>query len=91
MRCFAYSGLLTLAAVCCATAAHARPLSGYYANPEIDELRIELDDLKHALKTTQVELGLLDERLQKQSDKALDRRASSCQRSSAHPTASVAT
>lgn len=67
MRRFIFSALLTLTAICCAIAAHARPLSGYYANPEIDELRIELDDLKHALNTTQVELGLLDERLQKQN------------------------
>ena len=47
---------------------HARPSSGYYINPEVDELRIELDDLKHALTTTQVELNLLDERLRKQDN-----------------------
>lgn len=46
---------------------YARPQSGFYTNPELDELRIELDDLKHALKTTQVELTLLDERLKKQN------------------------
>ncbi|MBI2812369.1 MAG: LysM peptidoglycan-binding domain-containing protein [Candidatus Melainabacteria bacterium] len=45
--------------------AYARPQSGYYTNPELDELRIELDDLKHLLKTTQVELTLLDERFKK--------------------------
>ncbi len=48
----------------------ARPQSGFYTNPEVEELRIELDDLKHALKTTQVELSLIEERSQKQ-DKAL--------------------
>ena len=47
---------------------YARPQSGYYTNPELDELRIELDDLKHALKTTQVECSLLDERLRKQDN-----------------------
>ncbi len=46
----------------------ARPPSGYYTNPEVDELRIEMDDLKHALNTTQVELNLLDERLKKQNN-----------------------
>ncbi len=45
---------------------YAKPNSGFYTNPELDELRIELDDIKHALKSTQVELGLLDERLKKQ-------------------------
>ena len=68
MRYSILSGFLTLAALICALPAHARPQSGYYTNPEMDELRIELDDLKHALNTTQVELGLLDERLQKQNN-----------------------
>jgi len=67
MRYFIVLGLITFAALNCALPLHARPQSGYYANPEIDELRIELDDLKHALNTTQVELGLLDERLNKQN------------------------
>src|SRR5579862_3495498 len=44
---------------------HAKSNSGFYTNPELDELRIELDDVKHSLKSTQVELGLLDERLKK--------------------------
>lgn len=44
---------------------HAKPSSGFYTNPELDELRIELEDIKHSLKSTQVELGLLDERLKK--------------------------
>jgi LysM repeat protein len=47
---------------------NAKPQSGFYTNPELDEFRIELDDLKHALKTTQVDLGLLDERLKKQDN-----------------------
>lgn len=63
-----FLGLLTLAVFCCAPSLHARPQSGYYANPEIDELRIEIDDLKYALNTTQVDLGLLDERLKKQNN-----------------------
>jgi LysM repeat protein len=50
----------------CALPLYARPQSGFYTNPEFDELRIELDDLKHALKSVQVDLGLLDERLKKQ-------------------------
>jgi LysM repeat protein len=50
----------------CALPLDARPQSGYYTNPEFDELRIELDDIKHALKSVQVDLGLLDERLKKQ-------------------------
>lgn len=68
MRDFIVSGLIALAALSCALPLHARPQSGYYANPEIDELRIELDDIKYALKTTQVELGLLDEKLNKQNN-----------------------
>ena len=52
--------------LCIAHPLYARPQSGFYTNPELDELRIELDDLKHALKTTQVEFSLLDERLKKQ-------------------------
>jgi LysM repeat protein len=40
----------------------ARPQAGVYTQPELDELRIEIDDLKHALKATQVDLGILDER-----------------------------
>jgi D-gamma-glutamyl-meso-diaminopimelic acid endopeptidase CwlS len=34
---------------------------------EVYELRIEVEDLKHLLHTTQVELGLFDERLKKQA------------------------
>jgi LysM repeat protein len=47
-------------------ALYAKGSSGAYTTPELDEFRIEIEDLKHALKTTQVELGLLDERLKKQ-------------------------
>jgi LysM repeat protein len=54
--------------LCFAHSLQARPPSGYYTNPDVDELRIELDDLKHAMNTTQVELGLLDERLKKQDN-----------------------
>lgn len=52
-----------LAVLCLALPLHARPQTGVYTSPELDELRIEIDDLKHALKTTQVDLGILDERL----------------------------
>jgi peptidoglycan DL-endopeptidase LytE len=46
----------------------ARPKSGTYANPDVDELRLEIDDLKHALHTTQVDLSLLDEKHKKQDN-----------------------
>lgn len=39
----------------------AKPSSGYYS-PEMDELRIELEDIKRELHATQVELSLLEER-----------------------------
>ena len=52
---------------------NARPQSGYYTDPALDEIRIEIDDLKHAIKSTQVELSLLDERTKKQ-DSALTAR-----------------
>jgi LysM repeat protein len=64
--------IVVLSAVCFALPLCARPQSGFYTNPELDELRIELDDLRHGLKTTQVELSLLDERLKK-GDSALIR------------------
>ena len=38
-----------------------------YSSPELDELRIAVDDLKYALKSTQVELNILDERVKKQT------------------------
>lgn len=59
--------LLIIAVLYCAPSVHARPQSGTYTSSDMEELRIEIDDLKHALNTTQVELGLLDERLKKQS------------------------
>lgn len=55
-----------LAVLCLGSTLHARPSSGYYTNPDVDELRVEIDDLKYALNTAQVELGLLQERLKKQ-------------------------
>jgi LysM repeat protein len=42
-----------------------RPPSGIYNNAELDEFRIELDDLKHGLNAIQVEVNLLDERSKK--------------------------
>jgi LysM repeat protein len=58
--------ILLLTVLSCALPLDAKPQSGFYTNPELDELRIELDDLKHSLKTAQVDIGLLDERLKKQ-------------------------
>ncbi len=58
--------IFLLTVLSCTLPLYARPQSGFYTNPELDELRIELDDFKHALKTVQVDLGLLDERLKKQ-------------------------
>ena len=48
----------------------AKPASGVYHSPDLDEFRIELDDLKYALKAVQVDINLLDERCKKQ-DRAL--------------------
>jgi len=53
-------------AFCFVLPLHARPASGFYTNPEVDELRIELDDLKHALNVAVIEMNLLDERFRKQ-------------------------
>ena len=39
---------------------------GSYSTPELDELRLEIDDLKQTLHTTQVDLSLLDEKNRKQ-------------------------
>jgi LysM repeat protein len=47
----------------------AKPSSGYYS-PEMDELRIELEDVKRELHSTQVELSLLEERQKKQAGAA---------------------
>jgi len=63
--------ILILALLCFAHPLSARPQVGYYTNPEVDELRLEIDDLKHALHTAHVELQLLDERLKKQDNAIL--------------------
>ncbi len=60
--------LFLFALLFCALSLDAKPQSAFYTNPELDELRIELDDLKHALKTVQIDFGLLDERLKKQDN-----------------------
>ncbi len=49
----------------------ARPPSGVYGNPDVDALRIELEDIKHVLHTTQVELSLLEEKGKKQGSKLI--------------------
>lgn len=58
--------LLLFTVLYCTLPVHARQ-QGYYTEPALDELRIEIDDLKHAIKSTQVELSILDERVQKQN------------------------
>jgi LysM repeat protein len=58
--------ILLFTALCFSFPVIARPQSGYYTDAALDELRIEIDDLQHAIKSTQVELGLLDERIKKQ-------------------------
>ncbi len=59
--------IIFFAALYCALPLHTVLQAGNYANPDMDELRLELDDLKHALHSTQVDLSLLDERLKKQN------------------------
>jgi LysM repeat protein len=61
---------LLITALVAAGILHARPLTGYDTSSDVDQLRLELDDVKHALHSTQVECSLLDERLRKQ-DSAL--------------------
>ena len=56
--------------LCFACPLMAKQPSGGYSPPDLDEFRIELDDLKQALKAAQVDLNLLDERCRKQ-DRAL--------------------
>ncbi len=67
MRPWVYFCLMTISF---AASINARPQSGFYTNPEVDELRLEIDDLKHALNTAQVEINLIDERLNKQNNAA---------------------
>lgn len=54
----------------------AKPSSSYYS-PEMDELRIELEDVKKELHSTQVELSLLEERQKKQTGAASKQAADS--------------
>jgi LysM repeat protein len=51
--------------LCCSMHLHARQRSSH-SDPALDELRLELSDVKHELKSAQVELNLLDEKLRKQ-------------------------
>lgn len=57
-------------ALCFVSSLTAKPASGIYNSADLDEFRIELDDLKYALKAVQVDINLLDERCKKQ-DRAL--------------------
>jgi LysM repeat protein len=59
--------LLSLTLFSYAIALDARSPSDFDTKLELDEMHIELGDLKQALKTVQVDLSLLDERLQKQN------------------------
>lgn len=45
---------------------HAKPSRAPFKDPILEEIRIDLEDLKHELKTTQVDLNLLDEQIKKQ-------------------------
>ena len=55
-----------ITALCLASPLLAKTASGAYTPPDLDEFRIELDDLKYALKAVQVDINLLDERCKKQ-------------------------
>ncbi len=55
--------LLVLCVTTSLCAKQARPL---YQPPELEEMRIDLEDLKHVLKTLQVDVNLIDERSKKQ-------------------------
>lgn len=50
----------------CAAQLNSRAASNYHGS-STDELRLEIADVKHALKATQVELNLLDERVKKEA------------------------
>jgi LysM repeat protein len=62
--------ILLLTALYFTLPVNARPQSGYYTDPALDELRIEIDDLNRALKSTQVEFNLLEEKVKKQDGAA---------------------
>lgn len=48
---------------------------GVYGSPELDELRLEINDIKYALHTAQVDISLIDERSKKPSQfAALEKR-----------------
>lgn len=55
--------LLYLLALASPLLASARPTD---TAPTLDEIRIEIDDLKYALRTTQVDMNIIDEKLRKQ-------------------------
>lgn len=46
----------------------ARQSSNYYSDSSLEELRQELADVRHELKAAQVDLNLLDERVQKSAN-----------------------
>ena len=51
----------------CGSQLSSRQNTSYRSDMSLDEMRLELADVKHDLKSTQVELNLLDERLKKQA------------------------
>ena len=66
-----YSGITFIVGLLlcgCAAQLNSRQTSSYRSDVSIDELRLELADVQHALKATQVELSLLDERVKKEAN-----------------------
>ncbi len=55
----------------CSSQLSSRQNTSYRSDMSIDEMRLELADVKHELKSTQVELNILDERLKKQTSKQI--------------------
>ncbi len=59
--------ILGLTLCSCGSQLSSRQNTSYRSDMSIDEMRLELADVKHDLKSTQVELNLLDERVKKQA------------------------
>lgn len=59
--------ILGLTLCSCGSQLSSRQNTSYRSDMSIDEMRLELADVKHDLKSTQVELNLLDERVKKQT------------------------
>ncbi len=59
--------ILGLILCSCGSQLSSRQNTSYRSDMSIDEMRLELADVKHDLKSTQVELNLLDERVKKEA------------------------